>query len=945
MIVFNIPEGTFNVSRNIPVATSQSVSVNEDVPAQLSLIGADIENIMDETATVQITQMPGHGEISSPEMDTITADYVTWIVTYTPDENYFGSDSLKYTVTNPNNPDGTVSNEGVILITVNPVNDIPVLATIPDQVMDEDTQLTVNLNYSDPDNDLVLIYTSSNPVKLTMSHVDNQLILQPIANYHGILSVIVTVAESSGEELQVSKTFTLTVNSVNDLPVMNPISDIEILEEQSAVITLSATDVDGVENFQYSAEITENLDLLQVSISDNLLTVTPAINMTGVGEISVWVDDGRDSGEFSDPAVFTVTVLNVNDAPSIALVITPDPLPEDGGSIEFTLIPMDVDEDDVLTAVISVTNIQLFPAGSATISPVSAESGVQRTVTLVPAANRSGTATVIITISDGSTTIGTQVPVIVLPVNDPPVIMPVNDLSLLEDTSGSLTINAADVEGSPLIYSLVGGVHISFTMNNNVFTFTPETNWSGTESFTVAVSDGDTFSASNFNVNVIPVNDAPIITSIANTIAYVSIPYTYQIQVSDVDQGSDPFAYQLTSNPAGMTITSAGLITWTPPLGVFSSGNVNVIATDDGGLTNSQSFVITVIQVDCNGEYNGTAIIDECSECVGGTTGLVFNYAMDCESVCFGSDFSAMDCAGICYGSSTVDLCGVCDENLANDNGTCTGCADPTAINFVEGNLVDDGSCVYLGDINGDQNVNVVDVIDMVNLIIYDTAPDEYEIMVGDMSGDGVIDIYDIVLLISTILGEENLGSMQPLQEGNLWITPEYLKLDGTGSVAAVDIQTRGEYTILNDLNRPVKIFEKDHRILIISLDGTELQNTHLFQFSGELSILSAMLYDWNGHSIQPYIAEIPSEFEITQIYPNPFNAETIIRFAIPEETTITLDIYDLRGRRVETLWEGPAPAGYSTVIWDAKSQSTGIYLISLRTSENVLTRKITLLK
>jgi len=57
------------------------------------------------------------------------------------------------------------------------------------------------------------------------------------------------------------------------------------------------------------------------------------------------------------------------------------------------------------------------------------------------------------------------------------------------------------------------------------------------------------------------------------------------------------------------------------------------------------------------------------------------------------------------------------------------------------------------------------------------------------------------------------------------------------------------------------------------------------------------------------------------------------------------LDIYDLRGRRVETLWEGPAPAGYSTVIWDAKSQSTGIYLISLRTSENVLTRKITLLK
>ena len=318
---------------------------------------------------------------------------------------------------------------------------------------------------------------------------------------------------------------------------------------------------------------------------------------------------------------------------------------------------------------------------------------------------------------------------------------------------------------------------------------------------------------------------------------------------------------------------------------------------------------------------------------------------MDCEGVCFGDDFSAMDCAGICYGTSSLDLCGVCDDDPINDNNTCTGCADPIAINYEEGNIVDDGSCIFMGDLNADQLVNVVDVIEMVNLIIYDQLPNEYQLLVGDLSDDSTIDIHDVVLLISIILGDDGLGLKLSLQEGNLRLSPGNIRLMSTGSVAALDIQTIGEYQINTVQDHTAEIFRMDNRILIIALDGVDLQNLNILNFTGELSVVSAMLYDWDNHSVQANIIEVPEAFEITEIYPNPFNAEANIRFNIPEDTKVTVSIYDLNGRLIDTLWDGETSVGRHSVHWNAKMEPSGIYFIKISTPDKLITRKITLMK
>ncbi|NOZ08730.1 MAG: T9SS type A sorting domain-containing protein [FCB group bacterium] len=82
---------------------------------------------------------------------------------------------------------------------------------------------------------------------------------------------------------------------------------------------------------------------------------------------------------------------------------------------------------------------------------------------------------------------------------------------------------------------------------------------------------------------------------------------------------------------------------------------------------------------DCAGEMGGTAVFDDCGECSGGSTGLDYNWAMDCTGECFGT--AVVDCAGVCEGTAYLDDCGECvagttgqSENWAMDcNGECYG--------------------------------------------------------------------------------------------------------------------------------------------------------------------------------------------------------------------------------------------------------------------------------
>ncbi|NQT33816.1 T9SS type A sorting domain-containing protein [bacterium] len=91
--------------------------------------------------------------------------------------------------------------------------------------------------------------------------------------------------------------------------------------------------------------------------------------------------------------------------------------------------------------------------------------------------------------------------------------------------------------------------------------------------------------------------------------------------------------------------------------------------------------------------------------------------------------------------------------------------------------------------------------------------------------------------------------------------------------------------------------------------------------------------------------SQLPEDFEITAVYPNPFNAQTQIMYSVPRETHVTISVYDLNGRLITTLTDETVTAGRLQVVWDGSSMASGIYFVRLSAPEITSTRKVMLIR
>ncbi len=91
-------------------------------------------------------------------------------------------------------------------------------------------------------------------------------------------------------------------------------------------------------------------------------------------------------------------------------------------------------------------------------------------------------------------------------------------------------------------------------------------------------------------------------------------------------------------------------------------------------------------------------------------------------------------------------------------------------------------------------------------------------------------------------------------------------------------------------------------------------------------------------------VTTLPTQYDLSA-YPNPFNATTSISFTLIQPSQVTLDIYDILGRRAESLVDWYLPAGNHSVLWQAGEMPSGIYFYRLAAGDYQDSRKITLLK
>ncbi len=286
------------VLNTAPAANADAYSTNEDTPLAVSAPGV-LANDTDGESNPLTAAL-----VSNVSNGTLTLN-TDGSFAYTPNLNFNGTDSFTY-----NAYDGTANSASpaTVTITVNAVNDAPVITGQNSVSTDEDTPLTLvlgNLSITDVD------YTYPAGFSLTVLSGANYTVsgntVIPSANFNGILTVPVKVNDGGLD----SNVFNLsvTVNAVNNPPVItgqNAVSTDEDTPLTLVLENLSITDVDYTYPAGFSLTV---LTGINYTVSGN--TITPSANFTGTLTVPVKVNDGGlDSNIFN----LSVTVNAVNNS-------------------------------------------------------------------------------------------------------------------------------------------------------------------------------------------------------------------------------------------------------------------------------------------------------------------------------------------------------------------------------------------------------------------------------------------------------------------------------------------------------------------------------------------------------------------------------------------------------------------------------------------------------
>ncbi len=130
-----------------------------------------------------------------------------------------------------------------------------------------------------------------------------------------------------------------------------------------------------------------------------------------------------------------------------------------------------------------------------------------------------------------------------------------------------------------------------------------------------------------------------------------------------------------------------------------------------------------------------------------------------------------------------------------------------------------------------------------------------------------------------------------------------------------------------------------------LRFDSIQLTYTQGKPITGTYYIDELRLANLNYLAVEGESLATPTKFSLLPNYPNPFNPMTNIPFTVPQRADVSINIYNLKGELVESVFRGQVEAGKHVTRWNASGAASGMYLVTMETYGNVITRKITVLK
>ena len=309
-----------------------------------------------------------------------------------------------------------------------------------------------------------------------------------------------------------------------------------------------------------------------------------------------------------------------------------------------------------------------------------------------------------------------------------------------------------------------------------------------------------------------------------------------------------------------------------------------------------------------------------------------------------------------------------CDGSNSSISGWSGGSASDFIGQLVEecGSLCVDGGCsLSSGDVNEDEIVNIQDIITMVNHILGSSLVDGCALEVADMNTDGIINIQDLISLVNSILGIGRIADINGYADVNYISSGSDLiiRIESTVDLAGVQLSIDSDSKLQVELKDNSHISEDSHftngitRYLAYSIfnqpfDGYYTEFLLHSASKYDMNDIQLTLVDINGdvitashvQGIENYQAG-PNKFELSKLYPNPFNPSTEVRFTLPVSDHVRLSAYDVRGQEVDVIFEGAQSIGIHSYTWNAAHLPSGVYYVRLQASDMITSQKALLVK
>ncbi|GLU36410.1 retention module-containing protein [Pseudomonas sp. NBRC 100443] len=589
---------TVTAVNDAPIAHDDSATIDEDHSVTIDVLANDTD--IDSSSLSVTGASASHGSVTINQDGTLT---------YTPDANYGGSDTIVYTISDG---DGGTSSASVT-VGITPVADAPLLSLDASSGHPASTGLTVqswtglalgsNGNGINPDTLQSVIDAAGAPASTSSTN--------SVSN--GSVSAGTATKVSGLIFLEAGHTYTFA--GVGDDSIRLVVGGTKVAEatwsgssgkfsgtftpSESGYYTLALYQHNQSGPGNYSLTLSDNGSPAQTLGTGSALLYHDGSELTAAGERLADLAGSNGQGYYQ--------VYGLNEGREDSSI----PLSKVNAAL--------VDTDGSETLKVSIGSIPLgavLSDGTLSFTAGADKTSVDVTgwdlgkLTITPPQDFNGSFQLQVSATASETANGDQatssqtLTVQVHPVNDAPVFTSAASQSTVEDSVLHGQLGASDIDGDNLTYALKNGgnpAHGSVVVNGDgSYSYTPAADYNGPDSFVVTVSDGHGGEAEQLvTVTVTPVNDAPVFTSPASQSIAEDDVLHGQLGASDVDGDALSYALKNGSAPAhgSVVVNGDGSYSYTPLANYNGTDSFTVTVSDGQGGLAEQLVTVTVTPV------------------------------------------------------------------------------------------------------------------------------------------------------------------------------------------------------------------------------------------------------------------------------------------------------------------------------------------------------------